>query len=68
MNVKVDLGSTHKFLAAIGNYYRVFQIVLRGTKVETTAGSQKLQGRFADLLYGKKQKLPAKESLAFQNF
>ena len=26
----VDLSSTNKFLEATGNYYRVFQIVLRG--------------------------------------
>ena len=55
---KVDLGSTDKFLAAIGNYYRVFQVVLRGAQVKTRTESQKLQGRFTDL-----QELPAQENL-----
>ena len=60
---KVDLGSTDKFLAAIGNYYRVFQVVLRGAQIKTRTESQKLQGRFTDL-----QELPAQENLVFQNF
>ena len=60
---KVGLGSTDKFLATIGNYYRVFQVVLRGAQVKIRTQSQKLQGRFTDL-----QELPAQENLVFQNF